>query len=130
MAEKNPRSIIPRNFGFIQEMMVQIRLIIRLLADRRVSPFLKVLPVGSLLYLIFPFDIPGPLDDIAIVWLGFYIFLEMCPQDVVEEHLNRLLKAPAQKAVVHQDEVVDAEYTDLESPPEPVEQEEIKDDLP
>jgi uncharacterized membrane protein YkvA (DUF1232 family) len=62
------------------------KLVLRLMADRRVSFWLKLLPVGGLVYLINPIDIPGPLDDAGIIGLSLYLFVELCPPEVVEEH--------------------------------------------
>jgi len=69
--------------------------------------------------LIWPIDliagIPGlsALDDIAIVSLGNYLFVELCPPDVVNEHMKSLTSNldPGSAS----DEIVDAEATDLPS---------------
>jgi hypothetical protein len=74
----------------LREMGDYARLILRLMGDSRVSPLLKLLPVGTLVYLINPFDIPGPLDDMGVIGLGLYMFVEMCPPDIVEEHRQAL----------------------------------------
>ena len=74
------------------EISLQIKLIIRLLGDSRVHPLLKLLPFGSLLYLLVPDILPGPVDDALLMWLGGYLFVELCPQDVVEEHMAELNK--------------------------------------
>jgi len=78
--------------GFFHEISNQVRLILRLLADPRVSPLIKLLPVGSLIYLLFPIDfLPlNPIDDAVIIGLGTYLFIELCPPDVVREHKESL----------------------------------------
>ena len=58
--------------------------------DPRVNPMLKLLPIGSLLYMIIPDLAPGPIDDAAIIWIGAYLFVELCPPAVVEEHRRDL----------------------------------------
>lgn len=86
---KNNRSIVPSgaDAGFIKNLTRQVRLVLRLIADKRVNLFIKVLPIGSLIYLIAPDFFPlNPLDDAAIIGVGFYLFMELCPPDVVEEH--------------------------------------------
>jgi hypothetical protein len=89
MSDKDKqKSIISGNI--LREMGDYFRLVLRLMADSRVSPFLKLLPIGTVVYLINPIDIPGPLDDVGIIGLGLYMFVEMCPQDVVEEHRRAL----------------------------------------
>lgn len=82
------------NEGFFRSLYDDLRLIARLLKDRRVNFLLKLLPVGALFYLIFPLDISpvNPLDDGLVLWLGGYFFIELCPADVVEEHRQALSK--------------------------------------
>jgi hypothetical protein len=88
MSSNNQRGITPgKGGGFITDLTQRIKLIVRLMGDSRVSIFLKILPVASLGYIIFP-DIPGPIDDATVVWLGTYLFVELCPPAVVQEHLN------------------------------------------
>jgi hypothetical protein len=68
-----------------------LRLIWRLLTDKRVSPLLKLLPIGSLVYLVSPDFLPlNPIDDAVILWLGSYLFLELCPPELVAEHRRQI----------------------------------------
>ncbi|QYK51363.1 MAG: hypothetical protein KF701_02445 [Anaerolineales bacterium] len=64
----------------------QFKLLLRLMRDPRVSPLLKVLPVGAVVYLFSPDLLPMILDDAVVLGVGFYAFLELCPPDVVAEH--------------------------------------------
>jgi uncharacterized membrane protein YkvA (DUF1232 family) len=85
------------------------------MGDSRVSIFAKLIPVGALVYLISPVDaisIPfiGAVDDAALLWLGSYIFTELCPPEVVAEHMKELA---GNMSVNAQDEIVDAEATDV-----------------
>lgn len=95
----NPNRKIQRapNSGFFWELSARIKLILRLLADRRVNPLLKLLPIASLAYLIVPDLAPGPVDDALVIWLGAYLFVELCPPQIVEEHLKKI-----QSSVVNQ----------------------------
>jgi hypothetical protein len=91
MANKSNRKIaLPQNRGFLQDLTLRIKLIMRLLGDGRVNPLLKLLPIGSLIYLVVPDIAPGPIDDAAVIWLATYLFVELCPPDVVQEHLDNL----------------------------------------
>jgi hypothetical protein len=91
MSEKpNRKIVIPQSEGFFQGLSLRIKLILRLLGDSRVSPILKVLPIGSLVYLVMPDIAPGPIDDAAVIWLATYLFVELCPPAVVQEHLETL----------------------------------------
>ena len=104
MSEKKD-IINAQNTGFFQDLVQRIKLIWRLMTDPRVNFFLKLLPIASLVYLIFPFDLApgiafpiiGALDDAAIVWIGTSLFMNLCPEDVVEEHWNELTKVISAK---------------------------------
>jgi hypothetical protein len=119
MTDPRNRSLLPSQpGGFFQDLSVRIKLILRLLGDRRVNPLLKLLPLGSLVYLIVPDIAPGPLDDAAIIWLGTYLFVELCPPDVVQEHLTNLrspLSGEAQRDPLETEgEIIDAEFREEE----------------
>lgn len=105
------KNIVPSG-GFLHELALRIKLILRLMGDRRVNPFLKLIPVASILYLINPFDIPTPLDDAAVLGLGMYLFVELCPQEVVTEHLKNLRNITVIRSDSSPDgaSVVDAEF--------------------
>ncbi len=57
------------------------------------------------------------VDDALVIWLGLYLFVELCPDDVVEEHLQTLRKViPGEWRDAPPDEpVLDAEYKDAAS---------------
>jgi uncharacterized membrane protein YkvA (DUF1232 family) len=117
MTEKKPGDLMVQpSGGFLRDFAVRIKLIARLMGDSRVNIFIKVLPVATLAYLIWPIDlvsvIPGiaALDDIAIVSLGNYLFVELCPPSVVQEHMKALTDSPESAS---SGEVVDAEVKDL-----------------
>ncbi len=91
MADKTDRKLtFPQKSGFFQDLTLRIKLILRLLGDGRVNPLLKLLPIGSLVYLVVPDIVPGPIDDAAVIWLATYLFVELCPPNVVQEHLEAL----------------------------------------
>ncbi|MEW6718094.1 MAG: hypothetical protein AB1345_11410 [Chloroflexota bacterium] len=89
MPDEKSRKVIPSS-GVFQDLSIRIKLILRLMADPRVPFWLKLLPIGSLVYLFVPDLAIGPIDDAMIIWLGAYLFIELCPQHVVEEHLDEL----------------------------------------
>jgi uncharacterized membrane protein YkvA (DUF1232 family) len=113
--------------GFIQNLTMRIKLILRLMADKRVNILLKLLPIGALIYLVSPIDlIPGALipfigalDDVAVIWLGATLFVDLCPEEVVQEHVEALQKvinssarsAPDQNET---DEVIDVEAHEVQ----------------
>ena len=55
-----------------------------------VHPLAKLLPIGAVLYLFVPDLAPGPIDDAAVIWLGSYLFVELCPPEVVQEHVREM----------------------------------------
>lgn len=81
---------MPSGDGVIRSLSLRIRLILRLMADRRVNPLIKLIPLASLAYIVIPDLVIGPLDDAAVVGLAAYIFVELCPPEVVKEHMDRL----------------------------------------
>jgi len=119
MAEKKTTDItVSPQSGMIHNIVVRAKLILRLMGDSRVSLLAKIIPIGVLAYVIFPFDIIpdvaiglGALDDAAVAGLGYYFFIEMCPSDVVQEHLKALEGKP--NANAGGDDIVDAEATDI-----------------
>ena len=90
MTDKRNQPIAPHGGGIFDQIGARIKLILRLMKDRRVNPLLKLLPIGSLLYMIIPDLAPGPIDDAAIIWIGAYLFVELCPPEIVEEHQREL----------------------------------------
>ncbi len=108
MTEKNDRIVPSAQGNTLRDLILRIKLILRLMNDPRVNPLLKLIPLASLVYLILPLDLApgavlpvvGALDDAAILWLGAYLFIELCPPTVVREHLH---------AMQAEDEIVDAE---------------------
>jgi uncharacterized membrane protein YkvA (DUF1232 family) len=116
--KKSDKLSVRPSGGMLRDLVLRIKLIVRLMGDRRVNPLLKLLPIASLAYLVFPFDlialVPGvsALDDVAIVSMGAYMFIEFCPPDVVEEHMRKLTSN--MDSVEGLDDVVDAEAVEIE----------------
>ena len=108
------------NIGFLKGITRQLRLIARLMTDKRVNPLLKLLPVGALIYLIVPTDLMPllPFDDAAVLWLGGSLFIEMCPPALVQEHLHAIdvEVGPRPEAVAGKPaaEVIDAEFHEVD----------------
>ena len=102
--------------GILAEIIKNIKLIWRLLNDRRVPSWLKMIIPATLLYLLFPVDIVpdivpglGQLDDIAVILLGLKLFVEMCPEEIVRQHLDELASVASPWRVVEEDETPEAE---------------------
>jgi uncharacterized membrane protein YkvA (DUF1232 family) len=118
MAEKDNRNLlIPPQGGMFRDLALRLKLIWNLMTDKRVNIFLKLIPIASLAYLIWPIDlisvIPGlsALDDAAIVSLGAYMFIELCPPNIVKEYVKQLTTS---SDLEDDGEIVDADVTDIQ----------------
>ena len=113
MPDNNDSQITSPQGGVFHNLGLQIKLILRLLADRRVSPLLKLLPIGTLVYFFVPDLAPGPIDDALVIWLGGFLFVELCPQDVVQEHmdaLNQVIPGELKDPPGRDEDIIDAEF--------------------
>ena len=116
--KKRGDMIVSSGGGVMRDLVLRFKLIVKLMGDNRVNPFVKLIPVASLAYLFFPFDlismVPGvsALDDVALVSLGAYLFIEFCPPDVVQEHMQNLTSN--MDVVANNDEIVEVEAVDLD----------------
>lgn len=110
------RNINPMRFKFLGDFVIQAKLVFRLMGDKRVNPFLKILPFGGVVYLIFPDLLLGPIDDAALLLGGSYLFLELCPRNLVEEHLKKLRLGSSQENFNDKpdENIIDAEFHDIE----------------
>ena len=115
MPDKRSRKIIvPPQGGMLRDFVNRLKLILRLMGDPRVSPWVKMIPLGAFVYLVSPVDlimgIPGvdALDDAAVIWAGSTLFVELCPPEVVREHMEALGGTVADAG-----DIVDADATDV-----------------
>lgn len=83
------------------QALITVRLIWRLFRDRRVPWPVKLLPMSTVIYILFlPDLIPdlllgiGQLDDLTLLLLGMKLFINLAPQDIVAEHRRGLLAQP------------------------------------
>lgn len=116
--------ISSQNTGFFQDLIQRTKLILRLMGDKRVNFLLKILPVAAIVYLVSPIDLVpglalpviGALDDAAVLWLGTSLFVALCPEEVVQEHLaylNKVVNGSWRDAeAVSQTEIVDVTPSD------------------
>jgi len=96
--------------GLWAAIIKNIKLIWRLLNDRRVPPWIKMIVPATFLYLLFPIDLLpdlapglGQLDDIAVILLGLKLFVEMCPAEIVRQHLDELASVASPWRIVEED---------------------------
>jgi uncharacterized membrane protein YkvA (DUF1232 family) len=81
----------------IKTVINEVRLAWRLLTDRRVPLWTKLIPLAAAAYIVSPVDfipdiIPvlGQLDDIGILLAGLRAFREVVPVELLEEHLHHI----------------------------------------
>lgn len=124
MPDKPPKQIGPPSGDFFTSLALRTRLFLRLMRDRRVNLLLKAIPFAGVLYLLFPLDIPTPIDDAVVLWVGVNIFMELCPPEVVAEHeraLNGILSGESRAAVKDDqgdENVIEGEFYDVTDNPE------------
>jgi uncharacterized membrane protein YkvA (DUF1232 family) len=96
---------VAQTAGFLGNLVSQGRLVWRLLRDRRVSGWVKLIPIAGLAYLLSPIDllpdflIPGlgELDDLTIILVSLKMFVDLAPPEIVREHLRNLTKRAANR---------------------------------
>lgn len=120
MSENRTHGVVPPGKGSLfTDLALNVKLIMRLMADPRVNPLVKLLPVAAIVYLVSPLDLAiGPFDDAAVIGVASYLFMELCPPDVVQEHTQRLkseggLGGPtggAPGAASGKEDVIDGEF--------------------
>lgn len=110
MTEKENKLMDQAKEGFFKDLLSNLHLIFSLMKDKRVNFALKLLPVGALVYLVVPYDLlpVNPVDDALVIWLGFSMFIELCPDDIVEEH-----RAKLKGEVVPTTDVVEGTFKDI-----------------
>ena len=127
MQKRPSQSIIPAQNNMFQDTVLRVKLIVRLIADRRISAWLKILPIAGVAYLFSPLDIIpdiafpviGQLDDLAILWLANHFFIEFCPPEIVREHVKALVSnhdiiaEERNKAAASEPDIIDGEVIDL-----------------
>ncbi len=126
MTQNPDKKIVKAPGGVLNELMIRIKLVFRLMADPRVNLLYKTLPIASLIYLIVPTDLMPflPIDDALVIWLATYLFVELAPPDVVKEHLEELRQvvqigwqddpeSPSSSQSSNQEDIVDAEFTEI-----------------
>jgi uncharacterized membrane protein YkvA (DUF1232 family) len=117
MARKN-KLMIPPQGGVVRDFVLRVKLIVRLIRDRRISFWLKLIPTAGVIYLFTPMSIIpditlpiiGELDDAAVLWITNYLFVELCPPEIVREHVKAL---SAGTSTDDEDDIVEGESVEI-----------------
>ncbi len=82
---------------FVAHLPNFVRLFVGLLGDRRVGLLAKALFLFAGVYAVTPLDflpdlmpLLGQVDDLSIFLMGCRMFLQLCPREVVREHVARV----------------------------------------
>ncbi|MGQ9500631.1 MAG: YkvA family protein [Anaerolineae bacterium] len=104
--------------GLLTNLLREILLIARLMFDRRVPLWVKLIPLLTVLYILSPIDLSpdpilglGQLDDTLTLLIGLNLFLALCPREVVEQ-LRR--EAKRESTPDAEAEVIDTTYRVLD----------------
>ena len=122
MTRRSPSRDANEVANLLSDVLRNARLILRLLFDNRVPGWMKAIPVMALLYALSPLDLlpdvfvgPGQLDDIALLLVALKVFLELCPDDVVDQHRVEMASVEGSYRVVDENPptgpYVDVRYT-------------------
>jgi uncharacterized membrane protein YkvA (DUF1232 family) len=117
--------------GVLLEMVRNVRLVWRLLKDKRVAIWAKAIIPATIVYLISPIDLVpdallglGQLDDLAVILLGVKFFIDLCPPAIVKEHLADIISVNMPRQSGPQDtsgrvDYLEGQYRVLDSPQPP-----------
>jgi hypothetical protein len=128
MSDNRKGPIRPYTPGVFEGISNKVKLIARLMVDSRVNPLLKLIPFASGVYLIFPDLLPGPVDDAVLVWLSTYLFVELCPPEIVDEHersINKVMSGkfepdrPGEGDSFQDEDIIEGEILNEDKPKNP-----------
>jgi uncharacterized membrane protein YkvA (DUF1232 family) len=104
--------------GFLRDSVRQVRLIWRLMTNRQVPTWTKLIPPLAILYVLSPIDLMpdpllgvGQLDDLAVLLISFKVFVELCPPGLVQRIRDELIGS---RPPDPEGDVVDASYRVLD----------------
>ncbi len=112
--------------GWVRSLWHRLILAWRLMRDPRIPTATKIVPWTTLAYLISPIDlisdaIPGlgQLDDLTIFLFGLQLFIDLCPPEIVAEHLAAIEGhiRPTSSQPPVQGPVIDVEVIEPEDSP-------------
>jgi len=127
MANESNQTKTPKDtLDILGEIAQQGRLVLQLLLDERVPAGVKLIPLIVLVYILSPLDlIPdmllglGQVDDLAVFLLGLKIFLQMCPQGVLQQYRkptksHRVSRSAKKTQSPQAKEIIDVPYRVVE----------------
>jgi uncharacterized membrane protein YkvA (DUF1232 family) len=113
--------------NWVAEWVKRLRLAWRLWREPSLPGWLKLIPLGAVVYILLPVDlIPdwilglGQVDDLGLILLSLRLFLDLCPSEIVQRHLAQMSSIDGSYRVVteEQPQTTDvAGYLDVDSSP-------------
>lgn len=114
-----------RGPNWLSELVRNLRLAWRLLRDPSVPAWLKLVPLGALVYILMPLDLVpdwmfglGQADDLTLFLLSVKVLVDLCPLEVVQRHLAQMssMDVPYRVVTEEQPRAPDvAGYLDVDS---------------
>ncbi|MGC8787878.1 MAG: YkvA family protein [Anaerolineae bacterium] len=99
-----------RGVNWFMELLRNLHLAWRLFWDPLVPTWLKLIPVGAILYILFVGDlvpdiIPGlgQLDDLGVLVLSIKLLLSLCPKEILERHQRQMSSVEGSYRVVEEE---------------------------
>ena len=113
-----PRQPIPYRTSVFVRIANYLKLFWRLLLDPRVSILLKLIPFGVFVYGVSPLDRIIPvIEDLVIILVGIYLFVEFCPPEIVAQHrkaIEGVLEGKARDAQddeeIAEEDIIEGEF--------------------
>lgn len=103
--------------GLLRTLLTHGRLAVRLMREPRVSRFIKVLPLLTALYVVWPLDfvpdlIPvlGQIDDLGVMLISLEVFLGLCPAGAVAFHRDAIAQGRRYSPMSGPGTVIDAQW--------------------
>jgi uncharacterized membrane protein YkvA (DUF1232 family) len=117
---RKPRQPIPYRTSVFVRIANYLKLFWRLLLDPRVSILLKLIPFAAFVYGVSPLDWVIPVvEDLLIAVLGVYLFVELCPTEIVAQHrqaIEGVLEGKARDAQddekIAEEDIIEGEFHD------------------
>ena len=116
----------PQSASGLVQFIRTLYLAIRLFFNPNVPAWTKLVPLAALLYVIFPMDflpdlIPGlgQLDDLGILLVALWAFVQLCPVGVVRDLRGDSEVVDAEYRMVNDDEPARRPQDEIPSPDRP-----------
>ena len=110
----------------LAQLASSLALAIRLFFNSKVPLWAKIVPIFALLYVLSPIDIVpdvipglGQMDDLTILLLGVWIFLQLVPKDLLREQRGETGVVEGDYRVVDDSQPAAADIKQIASPKGP-----------